>query len=231
MVILAFVWIALTIADLAGYSPRWVQVAEDVVWGIFVVDFIGRFLLAPVKRKFLERNWITLLALLLPALRVFRIFRIVRAARGVRLFRILSSTNRTTRALVRSLGRKGFAYVATLTVIVTFAGAAGMMVLENGLFHGYGDALWWTAMIMTTMGSEAWPKTPGGRTLCFVLALYAFSVFGYVTAALASFLVERGPANDDPPVDVADEIVRLRKEVAQLSERIGTLCARPGAER
>lgn len=220
MVGLAFVWIALTIADLAGYTRPWVQATANAVWAIFVVDFAGRFLLAPVKTAFLRRNWLTLLALLLPALRIFRIFRLARAARGVRLLRIFSSTNRTARALVRSLGRKGFAYVAALTVVVTFAGAAGMLVLEGALFRGYGDALWWTAMLMTTMGSEAWPKTPGGRALCFVLALYAFSVFGYVTAALASFLVERGPSNPDASPRLADEMARLRSEIGVLAARL-----------
>ncbi len=40
-------------------------------------------------------------------------------------------------------------------------------------------------MIMTTMGS--WPQTPEGRVLCLLLAVYAFAVFGYVTAMLAAF--------------------------------------------
>ena len=91
--------------------------------------------------------------------------------------------------------RRGFGYVAVLTVIVTFAGAAGMYAFERdapgGGFDSYWTALWWTAMVVTTMGSEYWPKTPDGRVLCLLLAIYAFSVFGYVTAALASFFVGR----------------------------------------
>jgi V/A-type H+-transporting ATPase subunit I len=59
----------------------------------------------------------------------------------------------------------------------------------NG-FSDYTSALWWTAMLLTTMGSEYWPKTAEGRTLCLVLALYAFAVFGYVTASLAAFFID-----------------------------------------
>jgi len=44
-------------------------------------------------------------------------------------------------------------------------------------------------MIMTTMGSQYWPQTPEGRMLCLFLALYAFAVFGYVTAAIATFFI------------------------------------------
>jgi len=46
-------------------------------------------------------------------------------------------------------------------------------------------------MMMTTMGSEFWPQTGEGRVLCFVLAVYAFAVFGYTTAAIATFFVGR----------------------------------------
>lgn len=44
-------------------------------------------------------------------------------------------------------------------------------------------------MILVTMGSESWPRTPEGRLLCLLLALYGYSVFGYITATLASFFV------------------------------------------
>jgi hypothetical protein len=44
-------------------------------------------------------------------------------------------------------------------------------------------------MLLTTMGSDYWPRTPEGRLLCLLLAIYAFAVFGYVTAAIAAYFV------------------------------------------
>jgi voltage-gated potassium channel len=41
------------------------------------------------------------------------------------------------------------------------------------------------------MGSDYWPQTPEGRLLCLLLAIYAFAVFGYVTAAIAAYFVDR----------------------------------------
>lgn len=38
--------------------------------------------------------------------------------------------------------------------------------LPRGGIDSYGTALWWTAMILTTMGSDYWPKTAEGRILC-----------------------------------------------------------------
>ena len=49
-------------------------------------------------------------------------------------------------------------------------------------------------MLLTTMGSDYWPRTPEGRLLCLLLAIYAFTVFGYVTAAIAAYFVDRDKA-------------------------------------
>jgi voltage-gated potassium channel len=47
-----------------------------------------------------------------------------------------------------------------------------------GGMKSYGDALWWTAVLLTTMGSQYWPQTVAGRLLCVFLALYALAVIG-----------------------------------------------------
>lgn len=63
------------------------------------------------------------------------------------------------RALAANLQHRGFGYVIALTLLVLFAGAAGMYAFENeaaGGLKSYGEALWWTAMVLTTMGSQYW---------------------------------------------------------------------------
>lgn len=42
----------------------------------------------------------------------------------------------------------------------------------------FGSSLWWTAMLLTTMDSEYWPRTPEGRLIWLALSVYAFAVFG-----------------------------------------------------
>ncbi|HLL75254.1 MAG TPA: potassium channel family protein [Pyrinomonadaceae bacterium] len=237
MLVLGFVWLALMLWEYVwGISPL-LETAVNVIWIIFILDFVVKFTLAPDKTDYLKANWLTLVALAVPALRVFRIFRVVRvlraarAARGLRLVRVVTSLNRGMRALGASMGRRGFGYVAALTAIVTLAGAAGMYAFENGVEGGlttYGEALWWTAMIMTTMGSAYWPQTPEGRVLCFLLALYSFAVFGYVTATLATFFVGRDAGDERAEVAGAAQVERLREEVAALREELRALARRGG---
>ncbi|MCA1566034.1 MAG: potassium channel family protein [Acidobacteria bacterium] len=231
MLVLGFVWLALLIFEFTrGLSPA-LEAAGTIIWIVFILDFALKLVLAPDKSDYLKANWLTALALAVPALRVFRIFRVVRvlraarAARGLRLFRVVSSLNRGMRALGATMRRRGFGYIVALTVIVALSGAAGMYAFENEPpdgqgFESYGEALWWTAMVMTTMGSDYFPRTTEGRVLCFALAVYAFAVFGYVTATLATFFVGRDAANAEAEVAGAEQIEKLQAEIAALREEL-----------
>ena len=237
MLALAMVWLALLILDFTrGLSPL-LQGISDMIWALFVLDFLIGIVIAPHRRAYLRRNWLTALSLLLPALRVLRLFRalrLLRATRAVRslnLLRLLTSLNRGMRAIGATLGRHGVGYVIALTIIVTFAGAAGMAFFERpdsgGGLGGYGEAVWWTAMIMTSLGSEYWPKTIEGRILGFLLALYALATFSYITATIASYFVDqqatvRRGVNRPQELDAAT-IARLHTEIAELRTAIARL--------
>lgn len=229
MLILAFAWLVLLIVELTWGESRLFDIIGTAIWGVFILNFTVEFILAPGKVAYLRSNWLTAVSLLIPALRIFRtlrLLRLVRAGRGLRLFRVLSSLNRGMLALSTSLRRRGFGYVIALTVLVIFAGAAGMFAFESdspGGLDSYIEALWWTTMIMTTMGSQYWPQTVEGRVLCVLLSLYAFAVFGYVTATLATFFIGRDAENDDAELAGAKQLADIREEVGALRDDIRAL--------
>jgi voltage-gated potassium channel len=206
-----------------------------IIWAIFLLDFAVKLILAPDKGAYFRHNWLTAVSLVVPALRVFRAYRafrllrLARTGRGLRLVRVVSSLNRGMKALGASLSRRGFGYVVALTLLVTIAGAAGMYAFEHAAVggpRGYGDALWWTAMIMTTLGPSYWPQTAEGRVLCVFLALYAFGVFGYVTATLATFFVGRDADSSEAELAGANQLAELRVEVVGLRGEIRALSLR-----
>lgn len=231
MLVLGIAWLALLIVEFILGQRPWIERASEAIWVVFVVDFVIKLAIAPRRDVFLRKNWLTLLSLALPALRVFRLLRAARLARiaqggrHLRLLRVVTSFNRGMRALQRSLGRKGFGYVAILTVVVNLLGAAGMLAFERevadpGGIHDYGSSLWWTAM-----GSQYWPQTSEGRMLALLLALYGFAVFGYITATVASFFVgqeekEEKPAPAPASEVTASELQALRREIEALRAEI-----------
>lgn len=230
LLVLGFAWLALLVVDLTyGLTPP-LEMASTAIWIVFLVDFVIKLILAPQKLAYLRTNWLTALSLAVPAFRVLRFARVVRlaraarAARGVRLFRMLTSLNRGMRALRASLRRRGVVYVALLTLLVALVGAAGIYAFEGpsegGRIESYGDALWWTAMLLTTLGSEKWPESGAGRALCFGLALYATAVFGYLTAALASYFIDRDAEAADSAVAGEQALRALQVEVAALRAEV-----------
>ena len=232
MILLGFVWLVLLVIELIRGLTPFLEIISRGIWVIFILDFMLRFWLAPDKIKFLKENFLTAISLLVPALRVFRLARLarvlrtMRAARGLRLVKVLGSLNRGMRSLSASLGRRGFGYVLALTLVIMFVGAAGMYTFENqeqNGFTSYGDALYWTAMLLTSLGSEYWPRTPEGRTLCFVLGVYGFTVFGYFTASLATFFVGRDAENDQAELAGAKQITALQQDITLLRTELQRL--------
>lgn len=224
MLVLSFLWLAIVIVELAYGGSDLLATFGTAIWAAFIAEFLIRITLAPERVSFLRRNWLTVIALAVPALRLLRGFQLLRAARalrGFRLVRIVGTANRSMKTLKATLRRRRFGYVLGLTVLVILLGAAGMLSFEpasevEGGFVSYGDALWWTAMLVSTIGSAFWPVTLEGRLLCFLLTLYGLAVFGYVTASFASFFIGRDAEEKDGPMAGAAELAALRDEVAAL---------------
>lgn len=224
MLVLSVIWLGLVLWELAYGGNPMMEMLGIAIWIVFIAEFVLRFTLAPRKIKFLKDNWLTVIALLAPALRLvrfFRIFRAARALRGARLVRIVGTANRSMGALKSALRRRRFGYVAAMTLLVITLGAAGMLSFEpaselEGGFKSYGDALWWTAMLLTTIGSQYWPASNEGRILALLISIYGLAVFGYITASFASFFVgwDTESATGTPPS--AKEMAALTKEVAAL---------------
>jgi voltage-gated potassium channel len=68
------------------------------------------------------------------------------------------------------------------------------------------------------MGSQYWPQTGAGRLLAFLLSLYAFGVFGYTTAAIASYFIGTDQENS-----TTDSIDKLHQKIDYLTAEIQRL--------
>lgn len=222
MVFLGFVWLVLLVIELVWGLSSILEYLSLTIWVIFIIDFLLKFFLAPAKLQFLKTNWLTAISLVLPALRVFRLLRLLRLLRGVRLIKVVATLNRSMKSLGATMKRRGFSYVMLLSLIMTFGGAAGMYAIEEGNqgFENYGMALWWTSMRVITAGSDFWPATPEGRGLAFILSLFGYAVFGYVTATLATFFIGRDAEEADAPVAGAKEVAELKSMVRSLTEKV-----------
>lgn len=242
MVLLGFVWLGLLVAELVtGLSPV-LRTAGTVIWALFVIDFVLRMWLAVDRFHYLRRNWLSAVSLAVPALRMFRALRAVallRGVRGVRVVRVAGAMNRALRALGKTFRRRGFLYVVAASVLIVVLGAAAILAFEGQTvgFQNYGDALWWTAMMVLSVGSEVWPDSAEGRSLAFFLALYGFSILGYVAASLTSFFLDQDAHDDRAGLVGARDLRSLQAEIRALRSELerrrpdeGSVAEPPSAE-
>jgi voltage-gated potassium channel len=228
LIILGFAWLLLLVVELIWQVTPLLRTIATIIWIIFIVDFIFKLTITPERLQFLKKNVLTIISLFIPAFRVFRVFSSIRLlrsigfVRSIRVVRIVGSVNRGMRVLGRTLERRAFGYVFILTLLVCFVGAAAMFAFEREteVFRSYGEALWWTAMLLTTIASEYWPVTPEGRAICFLLSVYSLAVLGYFTATLASFFIGQDATSKEGEIAGTKQIEDMIKELRMLTDEL-----------
>ena len=150
-------------------------VASWATWVLFAVDLLIRVVLASDRRRYLLRNWLDLLVVALPLLRPLRLLRLVP------LLRVLNR-----RATTGLRGRLAI-YVAGGAALLAFCGALTVLDAERANPEAnittFGDAMWWAAATMTTVGyGDRYPTTGVGRLAAVALMVAGIAVLGVVTA-------------------------------------------------
>ena len=189
--------VLLAVIDLTGeVSGPWrerLAALSWALWGLFFVEFAAKFTLAPVKRHYLREHWLDALIVLLPFLKFLRVAQLLRASRALPTFRLLIFGGRGSESTLALLKRRRLGQLAIISAIVMLIGATIGFLLEVGApgspIKDFGDALWWSAALVTTIGSELYPVTAAGRILGFALMIYAIGIFTYFIGSVASVLV------------------------------------------
>ena len=205
--------------------------SNTVLWALFVIYFGLRLAIVPNRVLFLKRNWLFVLAILVPVLRFFPFLQRLALARaltatfGMQVIWMFASADQGLRSLRRTMGRRGTGYALTFTMLVILAGAAGMLHFENDSadpqgIHSYPKALWWVAMQITNIGSGYWPVTVGGHVICLGISIFAVAIFGYLTAVFAAFFIGRDAADPKSEIPNQTSIHQLSAEVALLRKAI-----------
>lgn len=190
--ILCVVSVMFAVLDFSkGLTPlqTWI---DNIIYGIFVLDYIIRLAVADQKKKFFKENLFDLIAIL-PFNSAFRIFRILkfskilRFAKFTKLFRIGSVSARFLTKVRRFLNTNGFKYVLILSGSSILAGTFAMMYFEQMKFQ---DALWWSFVTATTVGyGDLSPATNAGRIVASLLMLVGIGLIGSLTSSITSFFL------------------------------------------
>lgn len=213
--LVAYAWPILQ-PDLSSTAALACSLVSWTVWATFAIDLLVRLALAERRWPFLRRNWLDVATLAVPMLRPLRALRAVVA---------LNVLSRRGKGFVRG---RVVAYVVAAVGIVGLVAALAMLDAEransDANIKTFGDALWWAATTVTTVGyGDQVPTTTEGRLVGVGLMVTGIALLGVITAALASWFVEKvaevQAAEERTEEEVADlvaEVRSLRQDIAQL---------------
>lgn len=189
-------------------------VASWLIWSLFAADYAVRLSLAPDRRAFVRAHVLDLLIVVLPVLR------------PLRLIRLLSVVSILHRRISVSLRGHVVLYTGAVTVLVLFVAALGVLRVErrapDANITELGDALWWTAVTVSTVGyGDHYPVTTAGRWIAVGLFLAGIALLGVITGSLSSWFVQRiqdGGDNERQLRELTAEVRMLRDELRRSRE-------------
>jgi voltage-gated potassium channel len=173
------------VSEAAGWAAAIVDIAS---WLVFLLDFIVH-----VRRR--DRYWrtrsgafdlaivvITAPWFLIPGAHVGRFVVLLRLARLARVI----AASKGSRRLFEQLGR--VAIVAAAVVLIASLVAYRAEHSTNPEFATIGDALWWGAVTLTTVGyGDIVPETARGRWAGLMIMITGIAVLGTLAGTLAGF--------------------------------------------
>jgi len=117
-------------------------------------------------------------------------------------------------------------YLAGVTVIVTLGAALFVEVFSPKSFDSFGDALWWAAQTVTTVGyGDVVPQTNGGRVVAVVVMVFGVAAVSLTTAIVTSGFVARaqrvrreGELAEHPPVH--ESLARIEERLERIEQRL-----------
>jgi len=107
-------------------------------------------------------------------------------------------------------------YLVALMFVIMGAGALAVEVLSPNSFESLGDALWWSATTVTTIGyGDVVPGTNGGRVIAVFVMFASVATVSFATAVVTATFVgyhqrrlSREPEHHQAILDALDRIER-----------------------
>jgi voltage-gated potassium channel len=177
-----------------GASPvldAWLTRVDIAIWGLFATDFAVRAWLSTDRWRFLRTHPVELLIVVLPP---FRPLRLLRAA-----LLLLDTLNRNTRTRARMA-----VFVGASSVLILMLCSLAFFDAEYGApdskIANFGDALWWSAVSVTTVGyGDVYPVTTEGRLISLILMTFGIGVLVQEVRALRGEIAELRGAQAEQP--------------------------------
>jgi voltage-gated potassium channel len=188
-------------------------VAGWIVWGLFIVDYVVRLILAADRWHWFVRHLLDFAIVSLPLVR------------PLYLLRLLVLVEVLQRAIGSAFRGRIVVYTVSGVLLLIYTASLAVYDKERYLpgapINSFGKALWWSTTTVTTVGyGDVYPVTNTGRAIAVLLMIGGISLVGVVTAALASWIIDR-VAEEGTAIQAVTSahIEELRDEIRRLGQK------------
>jgi voltage-gated potassium channel len=202
------------LAEPHGREAHVIWTINWVIWALFFVDYFVRLGLAADRWRWFWRHVLDFAIITLPLLR------------PLRLLRMLVLIEVLQKAVGDAFRGRIVVYTASGVLLLIYTSALAVFDKERYLpgtkIDSFGKAIWWSITTVTTVGyGDVYPITDAGRVIAVLLMIGGISLVGVVTAALASWIIER-VAEEDAMHQAATvaHIDELRGEIRALGQQL-----------
>jgi voltage-gated potassium channel len=109
--------------------------------------------------------------------------------------------------------------IALVVLVLVFAGALLVRLLEPKTFDDFGLSLWWAVETVTTVGyGDIVPVTPQGRIVGTVLMVAGVSMIPLITSIVVSILTAKRARSQN--LARAEQIEALSAQIARLEDQL-----------
>ena len=202
------------LAQPQGREAHIVWAVDWAIWGLFVVDYVVRLCLADNRWHWFLRHLLDFAIVTLPLLR------------PLRLLRLLVLIEVLQKAIGDAFRGRIVVYTVSGVVLLIYTSSLAVFdkerYLHGATINSFGKALWWSITTVTTVGyGDVYPVTNTGRVIAVLLMIGGISLVGVVTAALASWIIER-VTEEESVMQAATvaHVEELRNEIRALGKEL-----------
>ena len=200
IMILAIISVTIAIADMSHSLPYWIIALDNIIYGIFVIDYFVRFIISKNKKEFFRLNILYLISILpfnsiLRGLRILKISKLAKLTKLTKLTRFIARSSRTFSKSKKFFNTNGFKYICITAVIAILFSSIAISYVEKMNFI---DAIWWSFVTATTVGyGDISPDSNIGRIIAALLMLVGIGLIGSLTSTITSFFIAERKKNVD----------------------------------
>lgn len=182
-------------------------IIDRIVWGLFFIDVLIRFIFAENKWTYVKQNPFDIIA----AIPLDAIFQVARFARLFRLLRLIAISKNYFPKFWAILKTNNLDRVIIVAVLMIITGGTVVRFTEPNI-GTFADGIWWGIVTTTTVGyGDISPDTISGRIVAVFLMIIGIGIIGMLTSSITTFFIKQDQKQSETIIYIQNQLNHIEE--------------------